>query len=204
MEIKISTSNTKLGYQIPSISLSPECSCRKDAPCAKGCYGKKGHFTYSNVKDSQKHNYEVYVNAPETYFKDIISYLNDSLISYKYFRWHTVGDIVDMKYFQGMVEVAEKCKQVKFLCFTKKFDIVNTYLKEGGKIPSNLKILFSAWHNAFKVDNPYNFPVAYVFFKRKELNPDINPLAIPCEGHCPECLACWSLKKGQAVVFNQH
>lgn len=41
MKIKISTTNTKLGYQIPSISLLPQCSCRKDAPCAHGCYGKK-------------------------------------------------------------------------------------------------------------------------------------------------------------------
>ena len=74
----------------------------------------------------------------------------------------------------------------------------------GEKLPKNLKVIFSAWHKAFKVPNPYEFPVAYVFFKKKELNPEINPLAIPCSGSCPECLACWSLKSGQSVVFNQH
>lgn len=204
MKIKISTTNTKLGYQIPSISLLPQCSCRKDAPCAHGCYGKKGNFTYKAVQEAQRHNYDCYVEDSDGYFNEIISYLNDALISYKYFRWHTVGDIVDYNYFLGMIRVAQKCKQVKFLCFTKKFDIVNDYMRNNGKIPNNLKIVFSAWHKAFKVDNPFDFPIAYVFFKKQELNPDIPDMAIPCGGHCPECLACWSLKKGQSVFFNQH
>lgn len=102
-----------------------------------------------------------------------------------------------------MIRVAKQCKQVKFLCFTKKFDIVNDYLKEN-KLPKNLKIIFSAWHKAFKVDNPFNLPVAYVFFKKQELNPEIPVFAIPCGGSCPECLACWSLENGQSVFFNQH
>ena len=204
MEIKISTTNSKLGYQIPSISLLPACSCRKDAPCAHGCYGKRGNFTYKAAQEAQYHNFEVFNQNPDKYFQEIISYLNDALISYKYFRWHTVGDIVNYDYFLGMIKVAQKCKQVKFLCFTKKFDIVNDYISKNERIPANLKIVFSAWHNAFKVDNPYDFPVAYVFFKKQELNPTIPDLAIPCGGHCPDCLACWSLKKGQSVVFNQH
>lgn len=203
MEIKISTTNSKLGYQIPSISLLPQCSCRKDAPCSKGCYGKKGNFTYKQAQQSQLNNYNVYANKPQQYFDEIIHYLNDSLITYKYFRWHTVGDIVDPEYFKGMIRVAKQCKQVKFLCFTKKFDIVNDYLKEN-KLPKNLKIIFSAWHKAFKVDNPFNLPVAYVFFKKQELNPEIPVFAIPCGGSCPECLACWILENGQSVFFNQH
>lgn len=204
MNIKISTTNSKLGFQIPSISLAPQCSCRKDAPCAKGCYGKKGNFTYKQVQQSQQNNYNLYISNPKAYFNEIISYLNDALISYKYFRWHTVGDIVDEKYFNGMIETAKKCKQVKFLCFTKKFDIVNNFIKNGGIIPKNLKIVYSAWNKSFKVDNPFNLPIAYVFFKKQEMNPEIPELAIPCGGHCPECLACWNLKNGQSVFFNQH
>jgi hypothetical protein len=103
-----------------------------------------------------------------------------------------------------MIKVAKKCKHVKFLCFTKKFTIANDYLASGGKIPTNLHIVYSAWFKGFKVDNPYNFPVAYVFFKKEELNPTIPPLSIPCEGDCAKCLSCWSLKKGQSVVFHQH
>lgn len=204
MAIKISTTNSKLGFMIPSISLPPQHSCRPDAPCAKGCYGKKGNFLFSNVQQSHMVNFEEYQKNPNGYFKQIIEYLNCGLISHKFFRWHTVGDIVDYNYFLGVVSVARKCKDTKFLLFTKKFDIINDYVGAGNTIPKNLSIIFSAWHKGFKVDNPYDFPVAYVFFKKTELNPDIPAMAIPCSGHCPSCLACWSLKKGQSVFFNQH
>jgi len=43
-----------------------------------------------------------------------------------------------------------------------------------------------------------------VNFRKKELNPEIPETAIPCTGECWHCLACWSLKKGQSVYFNQH
>ena len=136
-------------------------------------------------------------------YDDIIAYLN-GLVSYRYFRYHSSGDIVDEKYFEGMVRVAKKCKSVKFLCFTKKFEIVNNYLASGEKIPSNLHIVFSAWDKEFKVDNPYNLPMTYVDFKDTSKNPEIPELAIPCIGKCYECQACWSLQKGQSVVFHQH
>ena len=204
MEIKISTSVSKLGNQIPTISLLPACSCRKDAPCAKLCYGKKGHFAYNSHQQLQLHNYNCYKENGDDYFNQIIKYLDGRLVLYKFFRWHTVGDIVDANYLEGMIRVAKTCKQVKFLCFTKKFDLVNDYLRNNGKIPNNLKIVFSAWHNGFVVDNPFNLPVAYVYFKKESLNPKIPSLAIPCSGKCYECLACWGLKKGQSVYFNQH
>lgn len=204
MQVNISQTNDKLGSQIPSVSLPPEHSCRKDAPCSKGCYGKKGTFLYENVKKSHMHNLACYVNDSDKYFKDIIDFLSGGLVSYKYFRWHTVGDIINYDYFLGMIKVAVKCKGTKFLCFTKKFDIINDYLNAGGTIPYNLKIIFSAWHKGFKVDNPYRFPVAYVNFKNKDMNPDIPELAIPCTGECWSCLSCWTLKKGQSVFFNQH
>lgn len=104
MHIRISTTNSKLGYQIPSISLPPQHSCRPDAPCAKGCYGKRGNFRFANVQEAHLGNYEFYESNPQAYFAEIQSYLNDSLVCFKYFRWHAVGDIVDARYFQGMIE----------------------------------------------------------------------------------------------------
>jgi hypothetical protein len=155
------------------------------------------------VKESHIHNLACFVSDSNQYFNDIIDFLN-GLVSYRYFRWHSSGDIVNKEYFEGIIKVAKKCKSVRFLCFTKKFEIVNDYLNEGGKIPNNLKVVFSAWDKNFKVPNPHNLPVTYVDFNDSSLNPEIPELAIPCTGACPECLACWGLKKGQAVVFHQH
>lgn len=201
--VHISLTNSKLGACIPSVSLPPHRSCRPDAPCLhSGCYGKKGNFQrFENVKQAHIENFERYESDPKGYFADIVKFLTGGLVSYRYFRWHTVGDIVDDEYFQGIIDTARKCPDVKFLCFTKKFDIVNRY---EGDIPENLKIVFSAWSKGFKVDNPKNFPIAYVFFKKPEKNPNIPEMAIPCGGHCPDCLACWSLRKGQSVFFNEH
>ena len=203
MKVKISTTNTKLSGQIPSVNLPPIQTCRHDAPCKHLCYARKGNFTFPNVKESHVNNLACFIHDSKKYFDDIIEYLN-GLVSYRYFRYHSSGDIVNEEYLEGMIRVAKKCKTVKFLCFTKKFELVNNYLANGGKIPSNLHIVFSAWDKDFKVDNPFNLPMTYVDFKDASQNPKIPELAIPCIGKCYECQACWSLKKGQSVVFHQH
>lgn len=202
--INISTTNSKLGGTIPSFNLPAGLTCRADAPCQKGCYAKKGNWVYSNVKQSVTDNLKAFIEEPENFFNAIINHLNNSDICYKFFRWHSSGDIVNNEYLKGIIRVAESCPQTKFLCFTKKFHLVNLYIEFGGKIPKNLKIVFSAWDKNFKVDNPYNLPVTYVYFKDESRNADIPEFAIPCIGKCYECKACWSLEKGQSVVFHQH
>jgi hypothetical protein len=202
--LTISLSNSKLGSFIPTINLPPIITCRCGAPCAKGCYGLRGNHRFENVKKSQRENLAIFENSPEQYFADIDSFLKNGLTIYKYFRFHSTGDIVNDDYFCKMVELAKANELTRFLCFTKKFEIVNNYIKNNGALPNNLRVIFSAWDRLFKVENPYNMPVAYVNFKDTAKNPVISELAIPCTGNCENCLACWSLQKGQSVVFNQH
>lgn len=203
MSIKISLTNSKLGGVIPSINL-PTTVCRADAPCKKGCYAKKGTWLYENVIKSLQNNLKEYNENPKNFFQQVIDFCNNGDVIYKFFRWFSSGDIVDARFFEGMVKVAKKCKDTKFLCFTKKFDIVNNYLTSGKKLPKNLKIIFSGWDKNFEVINPYNFPVAYVYFKDTSLNANISEFAIPCTGSCKTCKSCWSLEKGQQVCFNKH
>lgn len=200
----ISITNSKLGDKIPSLNLPAGKTCRGDAPCKKGCYAMKGNWLFKNVVNSLQNNLDEFINDSEKFFNDIIKYLNNDDITYKFFRWFSSGDIVNENFFNGMIRVAQKCKQTKFLCFTKKFNIVNDYLNWGGKIPNNLKIVFSGWDKTFTIDNPYNLPTTYVYFKDTTKNADIPEFAIPCTGSCRECKACWNLKKGQSVYFNQH
>lgn len=201
--ITISLNNSKLGDLIPSLNLPPVLTCRADAPCKKGCYACKGHWLYANVKASLKNNLDLFLKDPKMFFNDIIELLNDGDITFKFFRWFSAGDIVNDTFFQGMIKTAKKCKNTNFLCFTKKFDIINNYLNAGHKIPKNLKIVFSGWDANFKINNPYNMPAAYVYFNGLSNN-HIPEYAIPCKGSCKSCKACWSLKSGQAVYFNKH
>lgn len=204
MKVTISSRNSKLGVLIPSVNLPPIITCRKNAPCAKLCYGRRGNFTFPNVKQSAANNLHIYREDPEKYFSQIEAYFSNSLVLFKFFRWHGTGDIVDKRYFEGIVKIANNCPNTKFLCFTKKFEIINEYLLKGNTLPINLKVVFSAWDKDFLVDNPYDLPVTYVNFKNTSNNPKIPDMAIPCTGRCYECQACWSLKNGQSVYFTQH
>ena len=198
--MKITSGNTKLSASIPSINLPAGITCRADAPCCKGCYAKKGNFMYKNIQQCYMNNLLHYREDAKGYFDDIVKQLKQPLIVYKYVRWHSSGDIVDMNYLDGMVRVALECKGINFLCFTKKYELVNEYFNNN-QCPKNLHIVFSGWDETWTFDNPHNFPTAYVRFKDDKR--DFSN-AKQCNGKCYECVACWKLKKGQSVVFNKH
>lgn len=200
--MKISLTNSKLGDKIPSLNL-PTTVCRANAPCKKGCYAMKGNWLFKNVVTSLQSNLDHFLRDPEGFFDEIIDYINNDDITYKFFRWFSSGDIVNETFLKGMVRVAKKCKQTKFLCFTKKYELINEYLNVA-ELPKNLKIVLSAWDKDFKVENLHNLPMTYINFKDQTRNADIPEFAIPCVGTCSKCKACWSLKKGQSVYFNQH
>lgn len=195
---KVSNTNSKLGGQIYSINLPPVVTCRSDAPCFKGCYACKGNWLFPNVKNSLQHNLEAYKSNPDLFFESVA--IQTALV--RFCRWHSSGDIVDMQYFEGMCKVARKNKDTHYLCFTKKYEIINEFLSKGKRIPKNLSIVLSAWSNWIP-ENPYNLPMTYVY--GKEFNNELIPKdAIPCGGKCENCQACWTLKKGQHVYFLKH
>ena len=195
---KVSNTNSKLGGQIYSVNLPPVVTCRSDAPCFKGCYACKGNWLFPNVKNSLQQNLEAYKNNHTLFFESVAA--QTALV--RFCRWHSSGDIVDMQYFEGMCKVARKNKDTHYLCFTKKYEIINEFLSKGKRIPKNLSIVFSAWSNWIP-ENPYDLPMTYVY--GKEFNNELIPKdAIPCGGKCETCQACWTLKKGQHVYFLKH
>ena len=104
-----------------------------------------------------------------------------------------------------MVRVALEVPGTRYLCFTKKYELVNDFLAAGNSIPDNLTIVLSAWGD-WKPDNPYNLPMAYVKLKKQES--DIPADAKECPSFCGKCAAtknsCWNLKCGESVCFKQH
>ena len=199
---KLSTTVSKLGSHIGCINLPPALTCRKEAPCIRGCYAREGRFNFSNVKTSLQRNYDAYVENPDQFFNVIESRL--MLFLFKYFRWHSAGDIPDERYLEGMFKVAIKFPEIKFLCFTKQYEIVNTYLKSHEK-PGNLILVLSNW-GEFICPNPHNLPTAWVRFKFRPYNVPVN--AMECNGNCGNCVSteasCWHMQQGDAVVFDYH
>lgn len=195
----ISNKISKLGETIPSINLPACITCRKNAPCAKECYAKKGRFIFPSVKARYEANYEIYQRDPQFYFTYISHYLTD--IPYRRFRWHASGDIPDAQYFEYMVDLAQKHMSTSFLCFTKQYEIVNAYLDNNKHLPDNLHIIFSQWGD-FRCDNPHNLPTAWVKLNDETYIPEN---AKHCSGFCGSCeYSCWELSYGESVFFEKH
>lgn len=198
----ISLANSKLGISIPTVNMPYAMSCRPDAPCFKECYAHRGNMGFKNFKNVTSENYQAYIENPIGFFKVIEYYLE--MCPYKYFRWHSSGDIPDSQYLELMCKLARKCKRTTFLCFTKKHEIVNTYLNEHRK-PSNLILVLSNWGD-WVCPNPHNLPTSWVELKGKTCM--IPNDANICNGYCGDCCntksSCWKLSKNQSVVFKQH
>lgn len=185
---------------IKSISMPRIQTCAPGVPCAKTCY--VSHFDWrTTVRNAYDNNLNLWLSDPDGFEVQATAAAYGSY----YFRWHVSGDIVDMNYLKMMCRVADKLQRTQFLAFTKKYDLVNSFLTSGNKIPSNLHILFSSWPN-YNMNNPYNLPVAYVSFKDGtcEAPADANE----CSGHCEDCAYagknCWVLGPGGSVVLREH
>jgi hypothetical protein len=195
-QVTISSGNSKMG-KIYSVSLPPVLTCREDAPCKKGCYAMKGAFLYANVKSSYQNNLDFFNEDAKGYELSILK----QLPMYGVFRWSVSGDIVNNEYLEMMIRIAKKLPNVKFLAFTKKYELINEYLLTK-KLPKNLKVVFSAW-KGLEFENPNKLSIAYVYDKNN-IDERIPKNALPCNGDCSQCMVCWGLKKSSSVVFNKH
>lgn len=200
MNIKISKGNSKMG-QIPSVSLPAGKTCRPDCKCYKKCYARRLERLRPNVRNSYQWNYDILNSDPETYWREVEA----SIMMSRFFRYHVSGDIPNEDYFAHMIDIANRNPQCEMLCFTKKYDIVNSFLDTGKKIPNNLHILFSAWAG-MKMVNPYNLPEAHVLYR--DGTTTARDDAIPCEGNCTKCAitdgGCWHVKNGEQILLNEH
>lgn len=200
MNVKISNGNAKMGA-IPSVSLPAGVTCRSDCECSKKCYAKRLERMRPSVRQAYKHNYDLLNSDPNTYWREVEA----SIMMSRFFRFHVSGDIPDATYFEHMVDIARTNTHCEILCFTKKYDIVNSHINIVGKLPKNLHIIFSGWHDIEMV-NPYNLPEAHVRYR--DGSTTAREDAKLCGGNCAECAitdgGCWTAKHGEQVVFNEH
>ena len=196
--VSISKGNSKMGA-IPSVSLPACITCNPNAPCFKLCYAAKITRLYKTVKTAYENNLQILKDDPALYWEQV----KQGAQMARYFRFHVSGDIPNIEYFKQMVNLANELKHTSFLAFTKQYTIVNEFLKDGGTIPENLKIIFSNW-GAWKCENPYKLPECEVILKGSEPAPDWKI----CGGNCTECacrgIGCWELKNGETIAIYQH
>lgn len=183
--------------KIPSFSLPPVTSCRKNVPCSSKCYDKKAYQMHPQTRKAWGNNLVMMTGLSRgIVFIEICQYLRKH--KPEFFRWHVSGGILDPEHFHSVVSIGITHPDTKFLLFTKQHDFVNDYKNE---IPENLSVVFSAWPG-MPLDNPKGFPVAWCQDGTEDRVPAD---ALSCPGMCDSCGMCWSLRDiGKDVVFNLH
>lgn len=198
-EVSISSANRKMG-KISSVSLPSVVTCRKCA-CQQKCYARKLERLRPTVAAAYQRNLDILRNDPDTYWREVEA----AIMLSRFFRFHVSGDIPDSSYLIRMIGVAQRNQHCQILCFTKKYDLVNDYLSRGGVLPENLHMILSAW-TGLEMENPFLLPEAHVRYRDGSTTARAG--AKDCGGNCSECACtddgCWTLQRGEQVVFNEH
>ena len=199
MNVSISKGNEKLG-SIQSVSLPSGTTCRP-CDCIKKCYARRIERRRPSVEVAYKTNLRVLTENPDVYWREVEA----AIMLSRFFRFHVSGDIPNTTYLCRMVEVAKRNRHCEILCFTKRYELVNSLFVCGMDIPKNLHIIFSAWPGV-EMLNPHNLPEAHVRFR--DGTTTAKPDAKLCNGNCTECAitddGCWTLSLGEQVVFDEH
>lgn len=158
------TTNSKTGG-IPTINQPALLTCSGRANAAGGCggdgfcYAIHGRTSFYPAVKARVRNYMYYRMYPDRFLNQLIT----DTMNFRYARYSDSGDIADAAYFEIMVKAALANPGTIYSTMTKKFEIVNNWISNNGKLPENLVIMFSGWTN-YNVDefNPYHLPVASV------------------------------------------
>lgn len=193
MKLTISAGNSKLG-KIPNLSLPPGTTCRPGAPCfGDGCYALKAWRMFPSVRKAWDGNLALWQEQPVRFEQDLSDWLYAG--APEFFRWHVGGDVPDNKYFRMMLRQAYAFPDIKFLAFSKRWDIIPV----APKLPANFSLIFSAWP---KLPRPPAYPpVAWL-----SEDPRKPQEYFKCRGNCSQgCHRCWDAGKlGIDIVFDRH
>ena len=217
----VSGGNSKTGENVGCFNLPIEYTCDRHCDCYKtrACYASGGCYSFAVNQATYSENMAFFLaNGPEKTANAIIEEINAQ--GWQKFRYFTCGDIANALFFQVMVNVAIALPTVRFWTYTKKYSIVNSWIKNHGNsadaLPENLTIVFSHWMNDdgsyFPMYNPYNLPTSEFIPAGKEyLIQELHITHIcPCSdpdtiATCDTCdYPCYKLKTGESMALKEH
>lgn len=200
VHVSISNANSKMGA-VSSVSMLPFLTCpvRCKDSCGSKCYAAKLANLRPSVLKSYALNTALAIHAPDRYWQDV----NEAIRAVRYFRFHVSGDILNMPYLERMIATAQANPHTEILAFTKRYELINTYLDRHGVLPTNLNILLSGWEN-LKPINTHNMPETNVIMRGAEPDPSWKI----CGGNCFNCacrgMGCWTARPGDVIAFHIH
>lgn len=209
--------NSKTGKPVGSYNFPVEHSCNHNCECykSKACYACGGFYQMPDNMYGYAENLAYFIKTDSKTFCDTFcEQLKKN--GNKKFRYFTIGDILNSRFFECMIENARRMPNVKFWSYTKKYNIVNAWCDKNGieNFPENLTIIFSHWLNEdgtyFPMNNPYNFPTSeFIPYGKEYLAENVTHIC-PCSdpnvlATCDTCEhACYNLKHGESMALLEH
>ena len=181
--------------------------------CCEGCKGscyaiRDGKFHSNSCIPAWGRNTLIARNNIDGMFRQIKAEL--LMNKAKVLRWHSSGEIINYNYLLHMVKLAVEMPNVQFYCYTKRFNLVEQYLKEFKKFPKNFVVNISVWHDNAK---GYDFKNLNWFVFDDGTDPKVAKMrhcpAVDKNGNstgvtCGECGWCFSGNKGRRTAVYEH
>lgn len=226
MKISLVKGNSKLGKGVYAFNLLPgaeplstktkgkltdirgTCGGCCDG-CENYCYAVRDAKLYHNtVIPSVAKNTLIMRNDMDGCFKQ----LKEQLVSKKanILRYHSSGEIETYDQLLHMVRLATEMPQVKFYFYTKRFNILENYLKRNDKLPDNLVANVSEWKGntkGYKLDGLNVF--MYDDGTDQRMKSIVHCPAVDAKGHktgvtCSQCGRCFSNNAGLITAVYAH
>ena len=213
--LNVAEGNSKTGSNVINFNFPIEMTCNHACECYKNatCYACNGCYLFANNQALYSENLNFFNNNSDDDFMNALQLVIDKT-GYKRFRYFTCGDIPNIRCIDCMVSLAKRNPSVKCWSYTKKYNLVNTWIDNNGNLPENLVIIFSHWMNEdgtyFDMHNPHNLPTSeFIPYGREELKEKVTHIC-PCSdptvnATCATCdHPCYTLKNGESMALLEH
>jgi hypothetical protein len=139
-------------------------------------------------------------------FADIQRFIDYNMIAAM--RIHSSGEFLSYAYFLDWIELIKRNPDIKFYCYTKRFNFIERYLESGGVFPDNFAVNVSIWHKNYS--NPRGLAeFIYDDGSEPELENVLHCPAVDANGRktgmtCAACRLCINAKPGQRIAVYAH
>ena len=175
------------GFSTPAEKCKTGRKLRKveNSICSK-CYALKGRYSFPVVREALAKRF---VGLSDPRWVDSMILLINSLEDSGFFRWHDSGDIQSVEHLGKIVSVCVGTPRISHWLPTREYHMVAMYLKQYGKLPTNLTVRLSA----YLIDGPPPISLAKTFglVTSGVVHDSFSCPASGQGGKCLLCRACW-------------
>ena len=204
VHLHLQKGNSKTGQNCWTISLIPIADCpRNCGECMKNCYDVCNVCFQPAVQNDRARNSAIHKADRARFWAEIDAQVKANYVTE--LRINVGGDLEDED-FKYVAALGVANPKTMILFFTKNYEGINKFLDLGYQFPQNVHPIMSAWKNT-PMDNYNNLPCSHVLWEDGTTTaPEYG--AVYCGGNCSECAfkgeGCWTLKKGEHVIFKAH